>query len=315
MAFLLSAAEALASRRGRVLFALTAALLLLALLWYVEFPQRPLVTASPSGVSVAGGAEYELETALNYTIVCVLLLAPSLSVVPLWRSVDWRFRLVLGSLFLAFVLPAVSVVAPRSQYRWFMMLLTLVTPYTVAGLSRLSRKVLGFAALGLVVLGSAYPFTEYGYTHFAVWPKAIAYARGYPWKLAPAIANATDVKNAAEAIESFGGVTLVNLGFYPQLHLYIRNPANVVIVERTALPWAVSYAVARNLSRVLVATPANLTAQLEKFRANPSLYNATMSALLGEGRYVSVDEVECRALYSGSTLSVYVVEVSGRSKE
>jgi hypothetical protein len=102
----------------------------------------------------------------------------------------------------------------------------------------------------------------------------------------PMITNITDIKNAAEIINK--DVVLVGLYLYPQLHLYIRNPVNITIVDQNpTLITAVSYAISKNLSRVLVVTTMNLSEQLEEFN----------------------NTIRCEALYRGKTLSVYAVEM------
>ena len=60
IALLLSIAEAVMSRdRGsRGIFALSTAISLAALLWYIGFPQRPIMALTSSGVYVAGNMEY-----------------------------------------------------------------------------------------------------------------------------------------------------------------------------------------------------------------------------------------------------------------
>jgi hypothetical protein len=60
----------------------------------------------------------------------------------------------------------------------------------------------------------------------------------------PMITNITDIKNAAEIINK--DVALVGLYLYPQLHLYIRNPVNITIVDQNpTLITAVSYAISK----------------------------------------------------------------------
>jgi hypothetical protein len=289
IALFLSIAEMLNERKGilrKFMFLLSAALSLLALLWYVGFPHMPVMAVTQSGIYVAGTVEYHPESTLRYTITCVLLLSPALAVIPIWKCMDWRPKLSIAVLLTAFLLPALSVIAPVEQHRWFTMLLTLITPYTVVGLARLSGRFLALAILVVVVLGSAYPFTEYGFSHFE-WPAAsIAPAEGYPWKMEPMITNITDIKNAAEIINK--DVVLVGLYLYPQLHLYIRNPVNITVVDQNpTLITAVNYAISKNLSRVLVVTTMNLSEQLEEFN----------------------NTIRCEALYRGRTLSVYAVEM------
>jgi len=319
IALLLSIAEAAASRnwRSRGAFALSTTLSLLALLWYVCFPQTPITALTSTGVYVAGGMEYYPGSAFGYTITCTLLLTPSLAMILIWKRMDWRARLSIVILSTAFMLPILSVVAPVDQHRWFTILLTLVTPYTVAGLAKLSRSFLVLATLIIVVLGSAYPFTESGFTHFEIWSRvSTVFAKGYPWKMAPALTNITDVENAAKIIEANGDIVLIRLSLYPQFHLYIRNPVNIVVVNQDPkLPTAIRYAVSEGSSRVLVVTAINMSKQLEEFKARPDFYNATMLLQLGEERIVSIDRIKCEVLYRGNEFSIYVVEISENTEK
>jgi len=313
LALLLSLSEALASRgwRNRGLFMLSTALSLLALLWYVNFPVRPLAAMSPTGVAVTGNVEYSPGPTLKYTIVCALLLSPSLVVIKIWKRIDWRARLLIVALFTAFILPTISVIAPLDQHRWFTMLLTILTPYTIAGLAELDVRLAPLLAVITVILGSAYPFTESGYVHFAIYPAvSTPHAQGYPWKMGPSLRNITDLENTARIIKVVNEVVLVNLHLYPQLHLYVRNPKNVIVTsQELALPMVVAYGVNKNLSRMLVITATNMAGQLEEYKANPSLYNATMAPLLSREKYISVDKIECQVLYRGGTFNVYLVEI------
>ena len=320
VALLLSAAEAATSRGrlGRCVFTLSTALSLMALLWYVGFPQAPVVALTPEGVYVAGNIEYYPGSALRYTITCLLLLAPSLAATAVWGRISWRARLAILLLLAAFAMPVLSVVAPVDQHRWFTMLLTVLTPYTAAGLARLGIRPLTAVALTVVALGSAYPLTDYGYEHFRIWSSvSTQHASGYPWRMAPAISDLTDVERAAELVAGFGGPALVRLSLYPQLHLYIRNPTNLVAEgQDPTLPTAISYAASNNLSKLLVVTAENLSKQLEEFKEEPDLYNVTMSHYLSMmRRYVSIDSVECEALYVGRTLAVYVVNIGKNSQQ
>ena len=320
IALLLSIAEAIMSedRKSRGLFALSTTLSLLALLWYVDFPQRPMAALTPSGVYIAGNIEYLPELALSYTIICALLLTPSLTIIPIWRKIDWRVKLSIIILLTAFLLPMLSVIAPVDQHRWFTMLLTIITPYTAMGLATLNRRFLTFIVICAVILGSAYPFTEQGFTHFRVWPRtSIAPAEGYPWKMTPAIANITDIENSARIIEgSSKNLALVGLHFYPQLHLFIRNPMNIIVLgQDPTLSITITYMASKNLTRVLVVTTINISKQLEEFRAKPDIYNATMLPQLGEEKIVNIDRIKCETLYRGGPLNIYIIEITENRNE
>jgi hypothetical protein len=313
LALLLSLSEALASRewRSRGLFILSTTLSLLALLWYTGFPVRPLVAITPTGIAITGNIEYSPGLALKYTIVCTLLLTPSLVVATIWRRIDWRVRLLIVTLFTAFILPVISVVAPVDQHRWFTILLTILTPYTIVGLAGLDKRLAALVTVITVILGSAYPFTESGYMHFTIYPVvSTPHAGGYPWKMEPSLRNITDLENTVRIIKAVNEVVLVNLHLYPQLHLYIRNPKNIIITnQEPTLPIVVAYSVNKNLSRILVITAINMTRQLEEYKANPDLYNATIALYLSREKYISIDRIGCQPLYYGSTLNVYLVEM------
>jgi hypothetical protein len=314
IALLLSIAEAVMSRdRGsRGIFALSTAISLVALLWYTGFPQRPIMALTSSGVYVAGNIEYRPESALSYTITCMLLLTPSLAIIPIWRHIDWRARLSIIMLLTAFLLPILSIIAPVDQHRWFTMLLTIITPYMAVGLATLNKRILTLIVICVLILGSAYPFTEQGFTHFRIWPKAsIAPAEGYPWKMEPAIANITDIENAAEIIRTSGDVALVGLRLYPQLHLYIRNPVNIIALNQDpTLPTTIRYMNSKNLTRVLAITTINMSKQLEEFKENPDIYNATIFPQLGKEKIVSIDRIRCETIYGGDTLNIYLIEIT-----
>lgn len=272
---------------------------------------KPLVAITPTGIAITGNIEYSPGLTLKYTIICTLLLTPSLIVIPIWRYIDWRVRFLIVVLFTAFILPVLSVTAPVDQHRWFTILLTILTPYTTIGLARLDKRLAILVAITTVILGSAYPFTERGYAHFAIWPAvSTPYAGGYPWKMEPSLKNLTDLENAVEIIKSTREIVLVNLYFYPQIHLYIRNPEKITIIsQEPTLPMVIAYGVDKNLSRILVITTVNMTRQLEEYKAKPDLYNATIALHLGGEKYVSIDRIECQPLYHGSTLDVYSVEI------
>jgi len=191
------------------------------------------------------------------------------------------------------------------------MLLTILTPYTISGLAELDVRLVALLAVITVILGSAYPFTESGYMHFAIYPAvSTPHAKGYPWKMKPSLGNITDLENTARIIKVVSEVVLVNLHLYPQLHLYVRNPKNIIVTsQEPALPMVVAYGVNKNLSGMFVITATNMAGQLEEYKANPDLYNATMAPFLSREKYISVDKIECQVLYRGGTFNVYLVEI------
>ena len=317
LALFLSVAEVLIVRggRGKALFTASAILALLALLWYVGFPQKPVASLTPSGVYVAGGIEYSSSTALSYTITCLLLLAPSAAIAHIWRSIDTRTKIAIALLFTAFIMPVLCVVAPVDQHRWFLALLTIATPYTVAGLAKINRGILALATALIILLGSAYPFTENGCTHFRIWAKtSTPYASGYPWKLEPAIKNVSDVMRIAEIVAMQKEATLVSSGMYPQLHLFIRNPTNIVPLDREpTLVTVIAYIAANNVSKIVAVSSINMSKELETFREKPDLYNATLALQLGEKykqMYIGIENVRIELLYRGVTSNIYIVEVN-----
>jgi hypothetical protein len=269
---------------------------------------------TPSGVYVAGNIEYSPVTVLSYTITCLLLLTPSIVIASIWRSIDIRAKIAIALLFTAFTMPILCVVAPVDQHRWFLALLTIVTPYTVAGLAKMNRNVLALVTVVVVLLGSAYPFTENGFTHFRIWAKTSTPVSGYPWKLEPAIKNLSDVMRIAEMVAMRKEVTLVSLGMYPQLHLFIRNPVNIVpLGGEPALITAISYIALNNLVKVITVTSVNMSRELETFREKPELYNATLALQLGKGykqMYIGIENVKIELLYRGTTSNIYIVEIN-----
>jgi hypothetical protein len=220
-------------------------------------------------------------------------------------------------LLTAFLLPILRIIAPVDQHRWFTMLLTITTPYMAVGLATLNKRILTLIVICVLILGSAYPFTEQSFTHFRIWPKAsIAPAEGYPWKMEPAIANITDIENAAEIIRTSGDVALIGLRLYPQLHLYVRNPTNIIALDQDpTLPTTIRYMISKNLTRALAITTINMSNQLEEFKANPDIYNATMPPQLGIEGVVSMDRIRCETLYRRSVLNIYVIEITENKNE
>ena len=310
LALLLSTTEALLekSRKGKMIFASVATLALAMLLWYVGFPQRLVVALTPRGIYVAGNIEYSPATALSYTITCLLLLSPSIAMVCIWRSIDVRARLAMVILFTAFLAPILCVIAPVDQHRWFFMLLTIAMPYTMASIAKLSKRVLALATLSIVLIGSAYPFTETGFTYFRIWP-----GNSYPWKLEPVIRDVDEEKKIANIIAMRKELSLVSLDLYPQLHLFIRNPINITIISRDpSLITVVSFLVARGISKIVVVTPANISRELERYIRDPHLYNTSLALQLGEKYkqiYIDIKNVEVEVLYRGEKLYIYRVEV------
>jgi len=166
----------------------------------------------------------------------------------------------------------------------------------------------------VVLLGSAYPFTENGFTHFRIWAKTSTPVSGYPWKLEPAIKNLSDVMSIAKVVAMQKEVTLVSLGMYPQLHLFIRNPTNIAPLDgEPALITAIAYIATNNISKIITVTSINMSKELEIFREKPELYNATLALQLGKEykqMYIDIENVRIELLYRGTTSNIYIVEIN-----
>uniref|UniRef100_A0A7J2T9S6 Glycosyltransferase RgtA/B/C/D-like domain-containing protein n=1 Tax=Ignisphaera aggregans TaxID=334771 RepID=A0A7J2T9S6_9CREN len=313
LALLLSVAEVLLekNRKAKAVFASITVLALVMLLWYIRFPQRPVAAITPGGVYVAGNVEYDPATALNHTITCLLLLSPSIAIAWIWRSIDIRTRLTMTILFIAFLAPILCVIAPVDQPRWFLLLLTIAMPYTVASIAKLNKRVLALATLLVILLGSAYPFTETGFTHFKIFRTGPLIE--YPEELAPVIKDIDKVREVANIVAKQKDLTLIGLGLYPQLHLFIRNPVNITVVYREpSLITAVGFLTTKNISRVVLITKVNIFKEVEEFSKNSDLYNVLLKIELGEKYkqvYIDIEKVSVEELYRGGGYHVYIVEV------
>jgi len=135
--------------------------------------------------------------------------------------------------------------------------------------------------------------------------------------MTPAIANITDIENAARIMGGASkNLALVGLHFYPQLHLFIRNPMNITVLDQDpTLSTTITYMVSKNLTRILVITTINISKQLEEFRAKPDIYNATMLPQLGKEKIVNIDRIKCETLYRGSSLNIYIIEITENRNE
>jgi hypothetical protein len=109
---------------------------------------------------------------------------------------------------------------------------------------------------------------------------------------------------------------LVGLRLYPQLHLYIRNPTNIIALDKDpTLPTTIGYMISENLKRMLAITTINMSKQLEEFKENPDIYNATISPQLGKEKIVSIDRIRCETIYRGDTLNIYLIEITKNESE
>ena len=98
-------------------------------------------------------------------------------------------------------MPILSVIAPTDQHRWYMMLMTIITPYTIAVFSKIDRKILSLITITIMLLGTAYIFTENGYIYLRIWPAtSISPAAGYPWKMTPSISNVSEIRKISDIL-------------------------------------------------------------------------------------------------------------------
>jgi hypothetical protein len=301
--------------RDRTIFISTSALSLLTLLWYIGYPKTPVATLTPTGVYVAGNIEYHPINTIIYTLVSLLLLSPSIMILLIWRSIDVRARIIIVTLFIIFIMPILSVIAPTDQHRWYMMLMTILTPYTIAVFSKIDRKILSLITIMIMLLGTAYIFTENGCIYLRIWPAtSISPAAGYPWKMTPSISNVSEFRKISDILINRSGTTLVPLSLYPQLHLFIRDPKNLIAIqEDPSLITAISFMLLRNISKTILLTPVNITKQYVDFIEKPDLYNASLALQLGEEYkeiYIDIKMIKIETIYTEKTLSIYHIEIN-----
>jgi hypothetical protein len=58
-----------------------------------------------------------------------------------------------------------------------------------------------------------------------------------------------------------------------------------------------------------------MSKQLEEFKENPDIYNATISPQLGKEKIVSIDRIRCETIYRGDTLDIYLIEITKDESE
>jgi len=316
LSIILSITEVLHSRKwwGKIMFTSSTVISAVMLLFYIGFPQNVMVATTPVGIQVVGGERYPASVTIQYTIVCLLMMTPSIAMLRVWRAINVRAKITFITLFIASILPAISTIAPVCQYRWFLMLLTILTPYTVAGLINLSKKVVVLSIIVIILAGVAYVFTEGGYSHFRVWPAGSRlHDAGYPWKLAPATTNLMDVENIAGIIGARSGVLLMSFYLYPQIHLYVRFPSNIIISSTEPdILMAIYILNTTRVGEVLVATENNLTKQLIELQEDPYTYNTTMSIRYGKGNWINIHDIVCREVYRGSAVSLYEITINNK---
>ena len=273
IALIISVSELMWSKTKK--FVLSATLSLVMLLYYIGFPTKPLATVTSTGVYVAGGLRYGMWGTLRYTITCLLLLSPSIVIYRIWRGMERGVKASIVILLTIFLLPVISTIGVVDQHRWYLMLLTLLTPYTIAALTEINKKLTAVAVLLLTLVGSAYPFTPYGHHHFNIWTStSTPYASGYPWSLTPAIENISEIKLVAKLVETNKSMpALVQLSLYPALHIFIRNPTNVIVLQQVSFFPVVNTMKNLKIQKAIIITPTNMTKELEQL----SKVNITMA--------------------------------------
>jgi hypothetical protein len=299
--------------RDRTIFISTSALSLLTLLWYIGYPKTPVATLTPEGLYIAGNIEYNSNIVLRSTFLSLLLLTPSIATSLIWRSIDARARMIIVTLFMIFIMPVLSVIAPTDQHRWYTIIMTIITPYTIASLLKISKEITVFITLVITILGIAYVFTESGYIYFRIWSVGV----DYPWKMSPSIINISEIQDLAKIIFENRESTIVPLSLYPQLHLFIRNPANLIIAgENPSLTSVIGFMTINNVSKIQVITSINISKQLADFIKNPVLYNMSLSLQVGdkfEKMYIDVNKINVKEIYHGIFFNVYFIEITKES--
>jgi hypothetical protein len=58
-----------------------------------------------------------------------------------------------------------------------------------------------------------------------------------------------------------------------------------------------------------------MSKQLEEFKENPDIYNATIFPQLGKEKIVSIDRIRCETIYRGNTLNIYMIEITENKNE
>ncbi|MEM0027845.1 MAG: hypothetical protein QXT53_08065 [Ignisphaera sp.] len=266
IALMISILELLWSKNKR--FVLPAIISLTMLLYYIGFPARPPASITPTGIYVAGSVRYWMWDILRYTITCLLLLAPYIVIYKIWRGIGKAAKASIAILLAIFLTPVILTIGVTDQHRWYLMLLTILTPYAVAAFTKISKRVAAIATLLLVLIGAAYPFTSQGYYFFRIWASAsIPPAAGYPWSLTPAIENISEVKLVAKFVEANRSMpALAPSNLYPALHIFVRNPTNIIVLQRVSLFPAVNTMKNLGIKKAIAITSTNMSKELEVLR-------------------------------------------------
>jgi len=283
---------------------------ILLLLFYAGYPSRPPLTLSSSGVSIYGGDRFGT-AGLKYTIVSLLALAPFTPALTLLRKSDITIRTIMAvSLVLALSYNLFTVAIVASD-RCLFLLMTIVTPYAVSSLYSYSRRVLALLVTILLLAGVAYVFTDYGYGHFNLWDGLVSSGilAGYPWRLSPAVGNLTMCSEIAGIISVEPTLSIMPLGIYPCIHLYIRNYTLAVNLWNNPSLWDVVWIInASRLSKVYVVTTNNLTSQIELVLNNTS-GESSGSTSLGD-TWFNIESLKCVELHKEGQYILYECFVS-----
>lgn len=296
-------------RMGRIPFAVSMLVSILSLIFYAKIPQETsLLKLTPSGVSIVGGSRYTMDITLTYTITCLLLLLPSLIVIKLVsRSICSSAKVAIIFSFIAFLFPILTTIAIVEQPRWFGLLLILLTPYLVCGLRKVGKWILVLLTIALLLAGVAYTFTDSGYRHFDIWRVGGA---GFPWKLQPCIVDFAETKDIAEIISKAPKPTIVNFWFYPELHIFLRNPSYVTTYwDEPTILHALCIMTHHNLTTLYVVSRNNLTKEHAAIINDPNKFHDILVKQYNLNLQFNISEMQCFTLYSGKHVSLYEVRL------
>jgi len=191
----------------------------------------------------------------------------------LLRKSDITIRAVMAVSLVSALSYNLFTVAIATPYRCLFLLMTIATPYAVSSLYSYSRRTLALLVMILLLAGAAYVFTDYGYGHFNLWYGLVSDGSlaGYPWRLSPAVGNLTMCSEIAGIISLEPTLSIMPLGIYPCIHLYIRNYTPAINLWNNPSLWDVVRIInASRLSKVYVVTTNNLTSQIELALNNTS---------------------------------------------
>jgi len=283
----------------------------LLLLFYVGYPFKPVVALSTAGLSVAGGAR--VVTGLKYSVICLLMLAPFSPALITLRKVDTTVKVAIVLMFVFSLSYNISTITVSIPNRWFLMLMTVITPYAVASLySRDNRSLLAILTVITLLAGVAYAFTNSGYQHFTLWygiePDALAW--GYPERLSPAVSDLTPFRDIAEVIAEKPMATIMRFSIYPCLHLYIRNFTSAINLQNIPSVLDVIELInVGHLNSVYVITSHNITEELKYALEN---VNETMKLAGVEEPWFKLENLKCLESLKTSQYTLYECRVEER---